>query len=113
MLLVTALMATTALGIDLMLPAFPDIRAEFGMAADATAVGTLVTVNAKPMPQTMTFAPRARVRLHAKGSTPLRTRVQRDRAEPPLPEALQEIVALGGNTGWLKRWWQEKQATKV
>ncbi len=31
---------------------------------------------------------RARVRLHAKGSTPLRTRVQRDRAEPPWPEAL-------------------------
>ena len=30
--LVTALMAMTALGIDLMLPAFPDIRAEFGMA---------------------------------------------------------------------------------
>ena len=24
---------------------------------------------------------------------------------PPLPEALQEIVALGGNTGWLKQWW--------
>ena len=28
---------------------------------------------------------------------------------PPLPEALQEIVALGGNTGWLKRWWQQQQ----
>lgn len=24
---------------------------------------------------------------------------------PPLPEALQEIVALGGNAGWLKQWW--------
>jgi 3-isopropylmalate/(R)-2-methylmalate dehydratase small subunit len=30
---------------------------------------------------------------------------------PPLPDALQEIVALGGNTGWLKRWWQQQQAT--
>ncbi len=29
---------------------------------------------------------------------------------PPLPEALQEIIALGGNTGWLKRWWQQQQA---
>lgn len=29
---------------------------------------------------------------------------------PPLPEALQEIVALGGNTGWLKRWWQQQNA---
>lgn len=28
---------------------------------------------------------------------------------PPLPDALQEIVALGGNTGWLKRWWQQQQ----
>ena len=28
---------------------------------------------------------------------------------PPLPEALQEIVALGGNTGWLKRWWQQQK----
>ena len=29
---------------------------------------------------------------------------------PPLPESLQEIVALGGNTGWLKRWWQQQSA---
>ena len=43
MLLVTALMATTALGIDLMLPAFPDIRAEFGMAADSTKVAWIIT----------------------------------------------------------------------
>lgn len=42
--LVTALMATSALAIDFSLPAFPDIRAEFGMAPDATRVGTLVTV---------------------------------------------------------------------
>ena len=33
-LLVTALMATTAVGIDLMLPAFPEIRQQFGMASD-------------------------------------------------------------------------------
>ena len=25
---------------------------------------------------------------------------------PPLPKALQEIVAVGGNVGWLKQWWQ-------
>ena len=42
-LLVTALMATTALGIDLMLPAFPDIREQFGMAADSTQVSWIVT----------------------------------------------------------------------
>lgn len=42
-LLVTALMATTALGIDLMLPAFPEIREQFGMAADSTQVGWIVT----------------------------------------------------------------------
>ena len=42
--LVTALMATSALAIDFSLPAFPDIRAEFGMSPDATTVGTLVTV---------------------------------------------------------------------
>ena len=42
-LLVTALMATTALGIDLMLPAFPDIRAQFGMAPDSTQVTWIVT----------------------------------------------------------------------
>jgi len=43
LLLVTALMAMTAVGIDLMLPAFPDMRAEFGMAADSTRVGLTVT----------------------------------------------------------------------
>ena len=42
-LLVTALMATTALGIDLMLPAFPDIREQFGMAADSAQVSWIVT----------------------------------------------------------------------
>lgn len=42
-LLVTALMATTALGIDLMLPAFPEIRQQFGMAPDSTQVTWIVT----------------------------------------------------------------------
>ena len=42
-LLVTALMATTALGIDLMLPAFPEIRQQFGMPADSTQVTWIVT----------------------------------------------------------------------
>ena len=42
-LLVTALMATTALGIDLMLPAFPDIRQQFGMSADSTQVTWIIT----------------------------------------------------------------------
>jgi DHA1 family bicyclomycin/chloramphenicol resistance-like MFS transporter len=41
--LVTALMAMTALGIDLMLPAFPDIRSEFGLAADSTKVTWIIT----------------------------------------------------------------------
>ncbi len=42
-LLVTALMATTALGIDLMLPAFPNMRAQFGMPADSTQVTWIIT----------------------------------------------------------------------
>ena len=33
------------------------------------------------------------------------------REYPPMPEALMEIVAVGGNTGWLKRWWREQQKT--
>ena len=41
--LVTALMAMTALGIDLMLPAFPDIRSEYGMASDSTQVAWVIT----------------------------------------------------------------------
>jgi 3-isopropylmalate/(R)-2-methylmalate dehydratase small subunit len=28
---------------------------------------------------------------------------------PPLPEALQEIVEVGGNVGWLKEWWAKQQ----
>ena len=42
-LLVTALMATTALGIDLMLPAFAEIGEQFGMPADSTQVTWIVT----------------------------------------------------------------------
>ena len=41
--LVTALMAMTALGIDLMLPAFPEIRADFGMPSDSTSVAWIIT----------------------------------------------------------------------
>ena len=41
--LLTALMATSALAIDLMLPAFPDMRDEFGMAADSAQVGWVIT----------------------------------------------------------------------
>lgn len=41
--LVTALMAMTALGIDLMLPAFPEIRSAFGMPSDSTRVSWIVT----------------------------------------------------------------------
>ena len=41
--LLTALMAMTALAIDLMLPAFPDMREEFGMAADSAQVGWVIT----------------------------------------------------------------------
>jgi 3-isopropylmalate/(R)-2-methylmalate dehydratase small subunit len=32
------------------------------------------------------------------------------REYPPLPDALREIVELGGNTGWLRRWWRQQQA---
>ena len=37
--MVTAFMAMGALAIDIMLPAFPDIRREFGMSPDSTDVG--------------------------------------------------------------------------
>ncbi len=42
--LVAAIMALGALGIDLMLPVFDDIRADFGFAEDATDVAQIVTV---------------------------------------------------------------------
>jgi hypothetical protein len=35
------------------------------------------------------------------------------REYPPLPEALREIVEVGGNTGWLKRWWQQQSTQKA
>lgn len=41
--LVTATMAMGAMAIDIMLPAFPDMRAEFGMAADSPRIGWVVT----------------------------------------------------------------------
>jgi 3-isopropylmalate/(R)-2-methylmalate dehydratase small subunit len=32
------------------------------------------------------------------------------REYPPLPPALREIVELGGNSGWLRRWWERQRA---
>ena len=34
------------------------------------------------------------------------------REYPPLPDQLREIVEVGGNTGWLKRWWQQQSAAQ-
>ena len=31
------------------------------------------------------------------------------REYPPMPEALQEVVALGGNRGWLQQWWASRR----
>ncbi len=42
--LISMLMALTALAIDMMLPAFGDIRADFGLASDASDVALVVTV---------------------------------------------------------------------
>jgi 3-isopropylmalate/(R)-2-methylmalate dehydratase small subunit len=28
------------------------------------------------------------------------------REYPPVPETLLELIALGGNAGWLRQWWQ-------
>jgi DHA1 family bicyclomycin/chloramphenicol resistance-like MFS transporter len=42
--LISLLMALTALAIDLMLPAFGDMRTDFGLAADSNAVALVVTV---------------------------------------------------------------------
>ncbi len=42
--LISMLMALTALAIDMMLPAFGDIRADFGLAADSNSVALIVTV---------------------------------------------------------------------
>ena len=30
----------------------------------------------------------------------------------PVPEELKELVALGGNKGWLKAWWQRENSSK-
>ena len=35
-----------------------------------------------------------------------------DRAFEPMPEALREIVALGGNVGWLADWWSRQSGSK-
>jgi DHA1 family bicyclomycin/chloramphenicol resistance-like MFS transporter len=43
MTMLSMIMAATALGIDMMLPAFADIRTEFGLAPDSTAVAGIVT----------------------------------------------------------------------
>ncbi|ANN66934.1 hypothetical protein [Bordetella bronchialis] len=29
---------------------------------------------------------------------------------PPVPQALRELLACGGNEGWLRHWWQSRQA---
>ena len=42
-ILLTCLMASAALSIDLMLPAFPEMRQEFGMSPDSTKVSWIVT----------------------------------------------------------------------
>jgi Txe/YoeB family toxin of toxin-antitoxin system len=42
-LLTTALMASSALAIDLMLPAFPKMREEYGMSPDSSQVSWIVT----------------------------------------------------------------------
>jgi 3-isopropylmalate/(R)-2-methylmalate dehydratase small subunit len=31
----------------------------------------------------------------------------------PIPEALRELVALGGTSGFLKKWWAENQPRAV
>ena len=30
----------------------------------------------------------------------------------PVPEGLVELIELGGNTGWLKQWWQSQQTKR-
>lgn len=31
---------------------------------------------------------------------------------PRVPEPLRELIALGGNRGWLEHWWRSEQATR-
>lgn len=42
--LISSIMALTAMAIDLMLPAFPDIRAAFGLPGDSNKTGQIITV---------------------------------------------------------------------
>jgi 3-isopropylmalate/(R)-2-methylmalate dehydratase small subunit len=35
-----------------------------------------------------------------------------EREFPPIPETLRELIELGGNTGWLKRWWATRNSTE-
>ena len=35
------------------------------------------------------------------------------REYPAVPEELQDVVALGGNTGWLKHWWAERNRSNA
>ena len=42
--LISMLMALTALAIDMMLPAFGDMRADFGLSGDSNAIALVVTV---------------------------------------------------------------------
>ena len=42
--LIAALMALMALGIDILLPAFDDIRVAYGLSEDSSSPGQLITV---------------------------------------------------------------------
>ncbi len=42
--LISMLMALTALSIDMMLPAFGEMRSSFGLAPDSTAIAPVITV---------------------------------------------------------------------
>ena len=42
--MIAALMALMALGIDMLLPAFDDIRVAYGLSEDSSAPGQLITV---------------------------------------------------------------------
>src|SRR5262249_49451827 len=41
--IVAACMGMAALGVDLLLPTFPDLRSSFGLAADATEISSVIT----------------------------------------------------------------------
>ncbi len=38
---------------------------------------------------------------------------QLERDFPPVPEALREIVAVGGTAAWLRAWWARQQAARA